>query len=110
MLMKRGERRPLARAALADRVAPAVLDERRKGYQSADWHVGLTRDRAALGRLLEAMAADPVAARLIDVERLLGLVRTWPDGGWEDPRTIGDYRIGLLKGVTAGHFVLAAGH
>jgi asparagine synthase (glutamine-hydrolysing) len=109
MLMKHGERRPLARAALADRVAPDVLDERRKGYQSADWHVGLTRDRAAAARLLDAMASDPTASRLIDVERLRELVRNWPGGGWGDPRIIGDYRIGLLKGLTAGHFVLAAG-
>ncbi|HEX8225685.1 MAG TPA: asparagine synthase-related protein [Allosphingosinicella sp.] len=109
MLMKDGERRPLARAALADRVAPAVLDERRRGYQSADWHVGLTRDRDSAARLVEAMAADPTASSLIDVERLRELVRNWPGGGWEDPRTIGDYRIGLLKGLTAGHFVLAAG-
>jgi asparagine synthase (glutamine-hydrolysing) len=108
MLIKGGVRRPLARAALADRVAPAVLDERRKGYQSADWHVGLTRDRLAIGRLLEAMAADDTASRLIDVERLRGLVRNWPGAGWGDPHTIGEYRIALLKGITAGHFILAA--
>jgi asparagine synthase (glutamine-hydrolysing) len=110
MLMKHGERRPLARAALSDRVAPEVLDERRKGYQFADWHVGLTRDRAAVARLLDAMAADATASRLIDVERLRELVRNWPSGDWEDFRTIGAYRIGLLKGITAGHFILAAGH
>lgn len=110
MLMKGGERRPLARAALADRVAPAVLDERRKGYQSADWHVGLSRDRAAAARLLDSMAANSTASSLIDVDRLRGQVRDWPDGGWEDPRIVGDYRIGLLKGLTAGHFILAAGH
>ncbi|HEX8263129.1 MAG TPA: asparagine synthase-related protein [Allosphingosinicella sp.] len=109
MLMKDGVRRPLARAALADRVAPAVLDERRRGYQSADWHVGLTRDRATAVRLLGAMADDSAASRLIDVERLQRLVRDWPDGGWESARTIGAYRIGLLKGLTAGHFILAAG-
>jgi asparagine synthase (glutamine-hydrolysing) len=86
-----------------------VLDERRKGYQSADWHVGLSRDREAAAGLLDAMAADPTASALIDVERLRGLVRRWPAGGWQDPRTIGQYRIGLLKGLTAGHFVLAAG-
>ena len=86
-----------------------MLDERRKGYQSADWHVGLTRDRAAVAGLLDEMAADPTASRLIDVERLRGLVRDWPAGGWEDPRIIGNYRIGLLKGITAGHFILAAG-
>lgn len=109
MLMKDGVRRPLARAALADRVAPAVLDERRKGYQSADWHVGLSRDRARVDRLLGAMASDAAAARLIDVKRLRELARNWPDGGWEQPRRMGAYRIGLLKGLTAGHFILAAG-
>ena len=108
MLLKGGERRPLARAALADRVAQAVLDERRKGYQSADWHVGLTRDREGIVSLLDAMAADDMASRLIDVGGLRRLVAAWPTSGWEDPRTIGAYRIGLLKGLTAGHFILAA--
>jgi asparagine synthase (glutamine-hydrolysing) len=109
MLMKDGARRPLARAALADRVAPEVLAERRKGYQSADWHEGLAGDAAGAARLVEALAADETASRLIDVERLRALVRDWPDSGWEDPRTMGAYRIGLLKGLTAGHFILAAG-
>ncbi|HEX8241580.1 MAG TPA: asparagine synthase-related protein [Allosphingosinicella sp.] len=109
MLMKDGARRPLARAALADRVAPAVLDERRKGYQSADWHVGLSGDAAGARRLIEAMAADETAARLIDIERLRALVRDWPDSGWDGPGIMAAYRIGLLKGLTAGHFILAAG-
>lgn len=109
MLLNGDERRPLARAALADRVAPAVLDQRRRGYQSADWHVGLTRDRHSIARLLEAMAADSTASSLIDVERLRELVRDWPAGGWDKPLTVAEYRIGLLKGLTAGHFVLAAG-
>jgi asparagine synthase (glutamine-hydrolysing) len=109
MLLKDGVRRPLARAALADRVAPAVLSARQKGYQSADWHEGLSRDVAGAARLIEAMAADETASRLIDVERLRALIRDWPDSGWDDPRIMGAYRIGLLKGLTAGHFILAAG-
>lgn len=109
MLMKDGVRRPLARAALADRVAPEVLDERRKGYQSADWHIGLGRDLAGARRLLDSMAADETASRMIDVDRLIGLVERWPDCGWEDPRLMGAYRIGLLKGLTVGHFILASG-
>lgn len=53
---------------------------------------------------------DPTAdPRLIDVDRLRALVRDWPDSGWENPRIMGAYRIGLLKGLTAGHFILAAG-
>jgi asparagine synthase (glutamine-hydrolysing) len=109
MLMKDGVRRPLAHAALADRVAPAVLEESRKGYQSADWHEGLGRDLAGAARLIEAMGSNEIASRLIDVERLRALVRDWPDSDWSDPRTVGAYRIGLLKGLTAGHFILAAG-
>jgi asparagine synthase (glutamine-hydrolysing) len=109
MLMKDGIRRPLARAALADRVAPEVLDERRKGYQGADWQEGLSRDLDGISRLLDAMAADETASRLIDVEELRRRVRRWPSGGWDDPGIIGEYRIGLLKGLTAGHFIVAAG-
>ncbi|HEX8571413.1 MAG TPA: asparagine synthase-related protein [Allosphingosinicella sp.] len=108
MLMKDGVRRPLARAALADRVAPEVLDERRKGYQGADWHEGLGRDRAGIGRLLDSMASNEIAARLIDVERLRRSVRDWPSGGWDSTPIIGEYRIALLKGLTAGHFIVAA--
>jgi len=109
MLMKNGVRRPLARAALSDRIAPAVLDERRKGYQFADWHEGLSRDRAGAARLLDSIASDPTASSLVDVEGLSALVRDWPAGGWEKPSIVGAYRIGLLKGLTSGHFAVAAG-
>jgi asparagine synthase (glutamine-hydrolysing) len=108
MLMKNGVRRPLARAALSDRMAPAVLDERRKGYQSADWHEGLSRDRAGVTRLLDSIASNPIASRLVDVEGLRALERSWPDGGWEEPSIVAAYRIGLLKGLTSGHFAVAA--
>ena len=90
-------------------MAPEVLAERRKGYQSADWHEGLSGDVAGIARLGEDLAANETAARLIDVERLRGLVRDWPDSGWEDSRVMGAYRLGLLKGLTVGHFILAGG-
>jgi asparagine synthase (glutamine-hydrolysing) len=108
MLMHGGKRRPLAAAALADRVAASVLAERRKGYQSPDWHTGLTSDLAGIARLLDEMADDEMASRLIDIARLRALVRNWPRGGWDDIRIISEYRIALLKGLTAGHFILAS--
>ena len=108
MLLKDGRRRPLARAALADRLPQAVLDETRKGYQAADWHQGLTKDRAAVAALIEAIAADPAAAAVIDVDLLRALVRDWPNGGWEDPRTVARYRTALLHALSAGQFMLAA--
>ena len=108
MLTKDGVRRPLARAALADRLPQAVLDERRKGYQAADWHVGLTADRERIAELIERIAADPGASSVLDVPALRSLLRDWPTGGWERPDTIARYRIALLQGLGAGHFVLAA--
>lgn len=108
MLAKNGVRRPLARAALADRLPAAVLDERRKGYQAADWHVGLTADRGRIAELLDRFAGDPYASSVLDVPRLRALLQAWPAGGWEQPETIARYRIALLDGLAAGHFILSA--
>jgi asparagine synthase (glutamine-hydrolysing) len=108
MLLKNGVRRPLARAALADRLPAEVLAERRKGYQSADWHVALTRDREKVRAMVERLAAEPSAASLIDVEHLRRLVREWPSGGWSDPRIMGLYRTGLITALTGGQFILTA--
>ena len=108
MLLKNGVRRPLARAALADRLPPAVLDERRKGYQAADWHEALTRDLPTVSALIDAISADKVAASLIDTDYLRALVRDWPKGGWDSPLIITRYRIALLQALSAGAFTLAA--
>ncbi|MFN3389609.1 MAG: asparagine synthetase B family protein [Allosphingosinicella sp.] len=108
MLLADGVRRPLARAALADRLPAAVLDETRKGYQASDWHVGLTADRAGVAALVEEIAADPAAAGVIDIGQLRALVRDWPVGGWEEARTVARYRTALLHALSAGRFVLDA--
>ncbi|HEX4737413.1 MAG TPA: asparagine synthase-related protein [Allosphingosinicella sp.] len=108
MLLKDGERRPLAHAALSDRLPRALLDETRKGYQAADWHEGMTRHRSEISQLLDRIAADPVAARLLDLESLRRWLRDWPSGGWEKPEVMARYRGALLTALSAGHFILAA--
>jgi asparagine synthase (glutamine-hydrolysing) len=110
MLMAQGTRRPLARAALADRLPRAVLEERRKGYQGADWHVGLTRDRPRIAELIERIAADEEASSVIDVASLRHLLEAWPEGGWHRPETVAGYRVGMLQALAGGHFLLAARH
>jgi asparagine synthase (glutamine-hydrolysing) len=107
-LLKDGVRRPLARAALADRVPQEVLDEPGKGYQAADWHVGLSRDLAGAAALVESIAADERASTLLDSDRMRALVREWPEIGWDSPEMIGRYRIALLQALSAGQFMLAA--
>src|SRR5206468_25634 len=84
MLLSGGRRRPLARAALADRLPPEVLDARGKGYQAADWHVALTRDRPRARALVDAIAADGEASSILDVPWLRATLDQWPTGGWHD--------------------------
>jgi asparagine synthase (glutamine-hydrolysing) len=108
MLLKDGARRPLARAALSDRLPPQVLDETRKGYQRTDWHEALTRDLATARGHIEAIGSDPLARRLVDVAALRGLIESWPTDGWEKPETLARYRNALLTGISAGYFVRSA--
>jgi asparagine synthase (glutamine-hydrolysing) len=106
MLLKDGHRRPLARAALADRLPPQVLDEKSKGYQAADWHEGLTRHLGEVRELIEQIGRHEIAARIVDVPALRGLVATWPQQGWEDPVVMARYRVALLVALSAGHFAM----
>jgi len=60
--------------------------------------------RDEVGRL----AAVPAAAAALDVARMTRLVDDWPSGGWETDKAIGSYRLALLRGVSAGHFIRKA--
>jgi asparagine synthase (glutamine-hydrolysing) len=107
MLLKDGVRRPLARAALSDRLPPAVLDERRKGYQAADWHEGMTKDLGSIAKLVEEIAANATASSILDVDAMRTWIREWPSSGWENPRVMTQYRLVLLSALSAGHFILS---
>jgi asparagine synthase (glutamine-hydrolysing) len=103
--LRNGELRSLGRRALSDRLPEAVLNERRKGYQAIDWHEGLT---AALPQVAEEIGRlEPCApaARTLDVGRLQKLVAEWPASGWERPDVMNAYRLALLRGISAGHFL-----
>jgi asparagine synthase (glutamine-hydrolysing) len=108
MLLKNGERRPLTKAVLSDRLPPAVLEQKGKGYQAADWHEGLTRNRKPILDLIEEISADRMAASLIDLEAMRRWILEWPTGDWSDARTTARYRNALLVGLSAGHFALRA--
>jgi asparagine synthase (glutamine-hydrolysing) len=81
--LKHGQTRSLARRALADRLPAAVLDAPATGYQGADWHEGLSADRAGLAAELARLEACAPAARLLDLPRLRRLLDDWPQDGWE---------------------------
>lgn len=103
-----GMRRSLARRALGDRVPAAVLGEARRGHQSVDWHEGLTAGRGEAAAELDRIAACAPAARLLDVERMRGLIEDWPSGRWAEGEVIYSHRMVLLRGLAVGHFLRRA--
>lgn len=103
--LRDGETRSLGRRALCDRIPQSVLNAPCKGYQAADWHEGLTAARADIEREVGRLAPCEPAARTLDVDRLRKLVEEWPQSGWEQQSTISAYRLALLRGISAGHFL-----
>jgi asparagine synthase (glutamine-hydrolysing) len=106
--LSKGVTRALARRSFVDRVPKAVLDERRRGLQSADWHERLT---AAHGQVLEEinrLNSFAPAARMLNLGRLNTLVHNWPKGGWERESVTVPYRLALLRAISTGHFLRKA--
>lgn len=103
-----GEQRSLGRRVLRDRLPPDVLDEPRKGYQAADWFVGMTRARDEIRTELDRLAECGETAALIDVERLRASLDDWPTDGWETQETVSRYRLAMWRGISVGQFVRTA--
>ncbi|MGZ8337144.1 MAG: asparagine synthase-related protein, partial [Allosphingosinicella sp.] len=103
-----GMPRSLARRALADRLPDEVRLERRKGYQAADWHEGMTVARDELRLELERIREVSAADNLLDTPRMQRLLEQMPSEGWHEDRVIEQYRMTLLRGVSAGHFLRRA--
>jgi asparagine synthase (glutamine-hydrolysing) len=106
--LKDGISRSLAKRAFADRLPQAVLNEGKKGYQAADWHEGATAARDEIAAELERLADCAPAAQLLDIARLKRLVANWPTSGWERDGVMQPYRLALLRGISAGHFLRKA--
>jgi asparagine synthase (glutamine-hydrolysing) len=106
--LRRGIRRALARTAFADRLPARIVNERLKGYQAADWHEGLVAARDELGRELARIGACGEAEATVDHAAMRGLAEALPQNGWHRPDTIERYRLALLRGVSAGHFIRKA--
>jgi asparagine synthase (glutamine-hydrolysing) len=103
-----GELRSLGRRAFSDRVPAAVLDEPHKGYQAVDWHEGLAAARDQVATEVDRLAPCEPVARMLDVDRMRGLIAALPDSGWERSDVMSAYRLALLRGISAGHFLRRA--
>jgi asparagine synthase (glutamine-hydrolysing) len=103
-----GVPRALAKRAFSDRLPQTVLTEARIGYQAADWHEGLTAARIDVAAELHRSSECALAVKALDVDKMKRLVADWPSSDWESRRIISRYRLALLRGISAGHFLRKA--
>lgn len=106
MLIGQGELRPMARRALSDRIPAAVLANRRRGTQGADWFHTIRRDDAA--EILEEISANETVARLLDLPKIRRLIDDWPkvdDGSFGLARI---YSMRLPAALATGLFIVEA--
>ena len=97
--------RSLARRAFADRLPPEVATFRQRGYQSADWHEALDRARPEIEQEIESIMRCDGVADAVDFGWLKDCVDSWPEDGWDQFQIRDRYRLGLLRGISAGHFI-----
>jgi len=105
LFLRGGRARALARDSFVDRLPSMILDETRKGLQAVDWHQGLAGARGEAAAEVERLAGLAPAQGMLDIDQLRGLVRDWPEGGWSAPGVQPRYRLALLRGLSAGHFL-----
>jgi asparagine synthase (glutamine-hydrolysing) len=108
--LRAGVTRALARTAFADRLPPSVRDEERRGHQGADWHEGVAEAQSsgALAAELRSIGGSAEAASVVDVGRMQGFEASLPVSDWHKPTVVWPYRLALLRGVSAGHFIRRA--
>jgi asparagine synthase (glutamine-hydrolysing) len=106
--LRGGVSRALARRAFADRLPHKVIAETRKGYQAADWHEGLVAARGEAREQAAGLADIPGVAGTLDSRRLADLVENLPEGDWNSHHNQAHYRLALLRGLSAGHFLRRA--
>jgi asparagine synthase (glutamine-hydrolysing) len=101
-LFRDGRSRPLARAALADRVPAAILDLKVRGLQAANWFLHFRPAEAQ--EVLEEIEPHPAVRDLLDIGRMKRAVDAWPDRGWNSELHVATYGD-LMNALAAGLFL-----
>jgi asparagine synthase (glutamine-hydrolysing) len=95
----------LARRAMADRLPRAVLRQRARGLQAADWHAGFADPARELGEIVSRLARCRETARMLDLARVQAAVDHWPVAGWDRASVSRLYRNELLRALSNGDFL-----
>ena len=100
-----GVSRAVVRRAMAARLPQSVVSRQTTGLQFPDWLDRMTESRREIRCEIEAMRADDVCRRLIDIDLLDRLEKDWPHPSScaDDPVTR-RYRSALLRSVVVAKY------
>ncbi len=101
-----GQARFLVRRAMADRLPPLIINNRKRGLQAADWLEHLRAARPAIAAEIERIERSPTANSVMDVAQLRRLFEELPaDLKPEAWQAVGKYRVTLEHGVMFGRYL-----
>ena len=100
-----GVDRSLVRRAMWGLLPEAVLTNRSRGLQAADWYEKVAANRGALSQQIAALSRSPLARKMIDLPRLESAIRTWPERGWERLDVFREYNLALTRGIAGARFL-----
>ncbi len=105
MYRRDGLKRSFARAVLADRLPPEILNEHRRGYQGATWFRRLDAQRQDITDEIDRLETSSLASRLIDVPRLKRMLQDWPKDENAAEMRLQDLRRAFGRGIHVGRFI-----
>ena len=101
----KGESRSLIRRAMAGRLPPEIILNKKRGRQAADGFERLTGLRAALPAELDRLEQCGLVRRALDLPRLRRMVDKWPCDGTEKREIPSYFQYVLESGLMVGKFL-----
>ncbi len=103
--LRDGQRRWLIQRAMQNRLPRAILENKKRGLQAADWYERLFLHRADILQEIARLEKTDLAARAFDLQRLRALVEQMPEQVTDIGRAMRDYRGVLEIGLMTARFV-----
>ena len=100
-----GQTRSLVRRAMRGRVPDAILNNKDRGLQSADWYLTMGARLQSMKDELARIRTSPMANHLLDLDRLQYMLENWPTKGFERAEIIDSWHYALTRGLAAGNFI-----
>ena len=90
---------------MADRLPAAILNNKQRGLQSADWFERLIEARPAVVAELARLQSSELAQHVLDLPRLNELVARLGQPGGSPATMMMDYHSVLERGLMVGRFL-----